>query len=377
MALSGVRDHRNAVLGGRRARAMMRAIRRRPDPHSNGHLSGTRTDSPRTAVVDWAFYRDGKRQDDVTSYSEAVRRARDGGGFVWIGLFEPTGDQLAGIAEEFDLHALAVEDAVTAHQRPKLERYGDSLFAVFKTVRYCPHEEFTASSEVVETGELMAFVGPEFVVTVRHGDHSELGRVRRQLQDNPDHLRHGPSAVLHAVADRVVDDYLTVVDRLQDDIDELEISIFSARGARNVERVYQLKREVLELKRAVAPLAGPLRQLAERPVRLVAPEIREYFRDVEDHLARVREQVSAFDELLTSILQAGLAQLTVAENEDMRKISAWVAILAVPTMIAGIYGMNFEFIPETHWRYGYYMVMTLIVGICFGLHRYFKRNGWL
>ena len=228
MALPGVRDHRNAVLGGRRARAMMRAIRRRPDSHLNGHQSSVRTNAVRTAVVDWAFYRDGRRQDDLGSYAEAVDRARSGGGFVWIGLYEPTSDQLAGIAEEFDLHALAVEDAVTAHQRPKLERYGDSLFAVFKTVRYCPHEELTASSEVVETGEVMVFVGPDFVVTVRHGDHSELARVRRQLQDDPDHLRHGPSAVLHAVADRVVDDYLTVVDQLQDDIDELEISVFAA-----------------------------------------------------------------------------------------------------------------------------------------------------
>ncbi|MGW5360370.1 magnesium and cobalt transport protein CorA [Actinopolymorpha pittospori] len=371
-----VRDQRTAVLGGRRARAMMRAIRRRPTvgPHP---LSSPSSTSPQTAVVDWAFYRDGKRQDDVTSYSDAVNRARQGGGFVWIGLFEPSESQLAGIAAEFELHPLAVEDAVTAHQRPKLERYGDSLFAVFKTVRYCPHEELTSTSEVVETGEVMAFVGPAFVVTVRHGDHSALGQVRRQLQENPDHLAHGPSAVLHAVADRVVDDYLTVVDRLQDDIDELEISVFSARGARNVERVYQLKRQVLELKRAVAPLAGPLRQLAERPVRLVAPEIREYFRDVEDHLARVREQVAAFDELLTSILQASLAQLTVAENEDMRKISAWVAILAVPTMIAGIYGMNFTHMMGTDWPYGYPTVLIVIAVICAMLHRYFKRNGWL
>ena len=223
----------------------------------------------------------------------------------------------------------------------------------------------------------MAFVGAEFVVTVRHGDHSELGQVRRQLQDNPDHLTHGPSAVLHAVADRVVDDYLTAVDRLQDDIDELEISVFSARGARNVGRVYQLKRQVLELKRAVAPLAIPLRHLAERPVRLVAPEIRTHFRDVEDHLTRVREQVAAFDELLTSILQASLAQLTVAENEDMRKISAWVAILAVPTMIAGIYGMNFTHMPALDSRFGYPAVLLATLVICAVLHRYFKRNGWL
>jgi magnesium transporter len=370
---------RNAVLAKGRARAMMRALRRRSEL-SDGHgVVEPRTpyDEPDSAVVDWAFYRDGKRQDGVTSYAEAVRAAREGGGFVWIGLFEPTQRQLAGIAEQFGLHPLAVEDAVTTHQRPKLERYDDSLFAVFKTVRYCPQHDPTSTNEVIETGDVMVFVGRDFVVTVRHGDHSELRQVRRQLQDNPDQLAHGPSAVLHAVADRVVDHYLAAVDRLQEDIEELEISVFSARGARDVGRVYQLKRQVLELKRAVAPLAGPLRQLAERPIRLVAPEIREYFRDVEDHLTRVREQVAAFDELLTSILQASLAQLTVAENEDMRKISAWVAIMAVPTMIAGIYGMNFTHMPETQTRFGYPAVLSVILVTCFALHRSFKRNGWL
>ena len=374
-----IRPTRNAVLAGRHARAMMRALRGR-----SRNATGTAVVPPgqehgaTSAVVDWAFYRDGKRQDDVTSYAEAVHRARRGGGFVWIGLFEPSERQLAGIAEEFDLHPLAVEDAVTAeHQRPKLERYDDSLFAVFKTLRYCSQEELAATGEVVETGEVMAFVGAEFVVTVRHGDHSDLGEVRRQLQNDPEHLARGPMAVLHGVADRVVDDYLTVVDRLQDDIDELEISVFSSRGARNVGRVYQLKRQVLELKRAVAPLAVPLRQLSEGRVRGVVMEMREYFRDVEDHLARVREQVAGFDELLTSILQATLAQLAVAENEDMRKISAWVAILAVPTMIAGIYGMNFEHMPGLDTVYGYPVVLLTIVASCTILHRHFKRNGWL
>jgi magnesium transporter len=377
-APSSVRNFTNhtAVLSGRRARAMISAIRRRT-PDAAPPAMPEPAIGADSAIVDWAFYRDGIRQPDVTSYTEAVRLARKGGGFVWIGLFEPTEDQLSDIAAEFDLHPLAVEDAVTAHQRPKLERYDDMLFAVFKTVRYCPHEKLTANSEVVETGEVMVFVGPEFVVTVRHGDHSSLGKVRQSLEDNPEHLANGPSAVLHAVADLVVDDYLAAVDELQDDIDEIEISVFSARGARNVERVYHLKREVLELKRAVAPLAGPLRQLSERPIRLVSQEIREYFRDVEDHLTRVRDQVASFDELLTSILQASLAQLTVAENEDMRKISAWVAILAVPTMIAGIYGMNFDFMPETKQPWGYPAVLAVIVVVCFSLHRYFKRNGWL
>jgi magnesium transporter len=373
------RPTRTAVLSGRRASAVMRVLRGRAGNGAHPPVVPPQLDQGvGSAVVDWALYDDGKRRDDVTSYADAVARARHGGGFVWIGLFEPTEQQLAGVAEEFDLHPLAVEDAVTAeHQRPKLERYDDSLFAVFKTLRYCAQEKAATTGEVIETGEVMAFVGPAFVVTVRHGDHSGLGQVRRQLQDDPEHLARGPMAVLHGVADRVVDDYLAVVDQLQDDIDELEISVFSSRGARDVGRVYQLKRQVLELKRAVAPLAVPLRHLAEGRVRGVGMEMREYFRDVEDHLTRVREQVAGFDELLTSILQATLAQLAVAENEDMRRISAWVAIIAVPTMIAGIYGMNFDYMPELQTRYGYPVVMLVIVASCAILHRHFKRNGWL
>ncbi len=267
MALPGVRDHRNAVLGGRRARAMMRAIRRRPDSQLSAHLSSPRTDTPRTAVVDWAFYRDGRRQDDLGSYTEAVERARAGVGFVWIGLFEPTGDQLAGIAEEFDLHALAVEDAVTAHQRPKLERYGDSLFV--GRSRRCATagtRTFTAASEVVETGELMVFVGPEFVVTVRHGRHSELGRVRRQLEDDPDQLRHGPSAVLHAVADRVVDDYLAVVDRLQRrHRGDRDLGLLRPRRPQRRTRSTSSSARCSRSSARSPRWRGPLRQLAERP----------------------------------------------------------------------------------------------------------------
>jgi magnesium transporter len=298
-------------------------------------------------------------------------------GFVWIGLHEPTEAELSGIAERFDLHPLAVEDAVHAHQRPKLERYDDMLFVVFKTVRYVEHPELTATSEVVETGEVMVFLGRDFVITVRHGAHGELRGLRRRLERDPDVLAHGPSAVLYAVADRVVDDYLIVTQAVQADIDEVETAVFSARRSRDAERIYQLKREVLELKRAVTPLTAPLQRLAERPLRLVEPEIREYFRDVADHLTKVSEQVSSFDELLTTIVHANLAQVTVAQNEDMRKISAWVAIMAVPTMVAGIYGMNFDHMPETEWTFGYPMIVGLTFVFCVLLYRGFRRNGWL
>jgi magnesium transporter len=223
----------------------------------------------------------------------------------------------------------------------------------------------------------MVFLGEYFVITVRHGKHASMAGLRRRLEDNTEQLALGPSAVLHAVADKVVDDYLAVVDAVQQDIEEIETTVFAPRGGTDIERIYQLKRDIIEMKRTVTPLASPLRELSERPRRMINPEIREYFRDVNDHLTRVHEQVASFDELLTSILQAGLARVAVAENEDMRKISAWVAIAAVPTMIAGIYGMNFTHMPELQQVWGYPAVLTLMTGICAVLFRGFKRNGWL
>ncbi|MEV0801752.1 magnesium and cobalt transport protein CorA [Kribbella sp. NPDC050281] len=329
------------------------------------------------ALVDWAFYRDGRRDSKINSYTEALSRAKRGQGFVWIGLFQPDDRQLAIIGAEFGLHALAIEDATEAHQRPKLERYDDTLFAVLKTVRYVPHGDLTATSEVVESGEVMVFCGPGFVVTVRHGEHSELTGLRQSLEEQPDRLALGPGAVLHAIADLVVDRYLEVTDAVQADIDMIETEMFSPRGWRNIDRVYQLKREVLELKRAVAPLTGPMRALSTLRHPLIADETRNYFRDVDDHLLRVKEQVISFDELLSSILQAGLAQVQVAENEDMRRISSWVAILAVPTMIAGIYGMNFDNMPELHLKYAYFVILGIMFAACTVLYRLFKRNHWL
>jgi magnesium transporter len=342
---------------------------RRVDPVTSGKLDG--------ALVDWAFYSAGRRDGQVGSYVDALKRARRGDGFVWIGLFQPDERQLAAIGTEFGLHPLAMEDATEAHQRPKLERYGDTLFAVLKTVRYVPHGELTETSEVVESGEVMIFCGSGFVITVRHGDHGELAGLRHRLEQEPERLAAGPGGVLHAIADHVVDSYLAVADAVQADIDQIEIEIFSPRGWRNIERVYQLKREVLELKRAVAPLTGPMRALSTLHHPLIAEETRNYFRDVDDHLLRVKEQVVSFDELLSSILQAGLAQVQVSENEDMRRISAWVAILAVPTMIAGIYGMNFVNMPETRTKYGYFVVLVVMASACTVLYRLFKRNKWL
>jgi magnesium transporter len=331
-----------------------------------------------TAVVDCAIYRDGERQPGSPSWEEAlddVRRNRSG--FLWIGLHEPSERQLSGIAEAFDLHPLAVEDAVHAHQRPKLDRYDESLFAVVKTVHYDSEGE-SSTTEVVETGEVMVFVGRDFVVTVRHGEHGGLREMRKRLETDHEQLAMGPSVVLHAILDRVVDDYLSVTAALQRDIDEAESSVFAGVNRfADANRIYILKREVLALKRAATPLSAPLRMLAERPMRFIHEDVREYFRDVDDHLTQVVEQVAGFDDLLTTLVSANLAQVSVVQNEDMRKITAWVAIISVPTMVCGFYGMNFHHMPELSWTYSYPTVVLLIFAACFTLHRMFKRNGWL
>ncbi|GHH73931.1 magnesium transporter CorA [Streptomyces sulfonofaciens] len=332
-----------------------------------------------STVVNCVTYHGGVRQPGGHGLVDAVERVRAAGeGFVWLGLHEPSQEEFKDVAELFGLHPLAVEDAVDAHQRPKVEQYGDFLFAVFKTVCYVEHAELTATSEVVDSGEIMVFVGPDFVITVRHGRHGSLGPVREGLEADPEQLAKGPAAVLHAIADHVVDEYVAVTDAVQDDIDQVETDVFAEDGARtDPGRIYQLKRELLELKRAVLPLARPLEVLATERIRLIAPDIRAYFRDVGDHLARAVEQAAAFDDLLNSILQAHLAQVTVKQNEDMRKITAYAAVIAVPTMVCGIYGMNFDHMPELHWRFGYGLVWVVIVTACLLLYRGFRRAGWL
>ncbi|RJL31993.1 magnesium/cobalt transporter CorA [Bailinhaonella thermotolerans] len=331
----------------------------------------------RSSLIDCAAYIDGLRfdTDGLAEAIHLVRASKSDSAFVWVGLHSPEAEELEQLAEVFGLHPLAVEDAVHAHQRPKLERYDDVLFVVLKTVRYIEHEELTSTSEVIETGEVMAFLGPDFVVTVRHGDHCDLRPVRQRLERSPDLLKMGPAAVLHAISDHVVDDYLTVSDAMQTELEDVEATVFADMRSSDIGRIYQLKRELIEMKRAVAPLTAPLRQLTIR--RLVPSDMRDYFRDVEDHLVRVREQIDSSNELCNSILQATLAQSNAIANEDMRKISAWVAIIAVPTMVAGIYGMNFDHMPETKWTFGYPMVLGIMIVACALLYRGFRRNGWL
>ncbi|CCH32608.1 magnesium and cobalt transport protein CorA [Actinosynnema sp. NPDC047251] len=331
------------------------------------------------SVVACGVYVDGVRLPGQWSAADAVAEVRDRGeGFVWIGLYEPADEQIRDVAEAFGLHEPAVKDAVCAHQRPKLKHYGDNLFMVFKTLGYVENESPTTANEIVESGEIMLFLGADYVVTVRHGRHAGLRDVRQQLEAIPDRLAAGPAVVLHDIADRVVDGYLEVVEAFQGDIDLVEAAVFAPRSVLGVEQMYLVKRELVELGRAVMPLAGPLRRLSDGTCGSLVPDsVRSYFRDVDDHLTSVAERVAAFDHQLSSLVDAAMAKVLLQQNNDMRKISAWVAIIAVPTMVVGVYGMNFDHMPELRWKYGYPLVLSLTFIACLTVYRLFKRNRWL
>jgi magnesium transporter len=347
-----------------------------PDGPNIGPALGNRPE--RSAVIDCGFYVDGLRQPGRWDYAEALDAARrKSGAFVWLGLHEPGIEEMAGIAATYGLHELAVEDVVKAAQRPKLEQFGEVSFLVLRTARYIEHGELTETSEVVETGHVMLFIGPCFVVSVRHGDASQLTPVRADLETKTDLLAQGPWAVAYAVTDRVVDLYLEVADQMEVDIDQLEEQVFSRQTDSRIQRIYQLKRELVEFKRTVVPLQRPMLTLVSEGNREVPGEVRRYLRDVHDHLTRTVEQVNSYDDLLNSILQARLAQVTVDQNNDMRRIAAWAGIATVWTALAGVYGMNFKFIPELDWQFGYPVVLGLMVSISVVLYRSFRRNGWL
>jgi magnesium transporter len=322
-------------------------------------------------IVDCAVYDEGTRLNGRFELHKAYEAARDHGKFVWIGLHKPTAEEFESVRREFDLHELAVEDAIHAHQRPKLETYDDMLFMVLKPVHYVDPDE------VIELGEILLFVGADYIVSVRHGDVMELGDVRRRLEGEPELLRCGPSAVLYAILDRIVDGYMPAVEGVENDIEEVEREVFSAERLNPAERIYKLRREATEFYRAAAPLVDPAGRLASGELGLVTEGLHEYLRDVHDHLLRVVGRIEVARENLGSILTANLTQVGVRQNEDMRRISAWVAIIAVPTMIAGIYGMNFDHMPELGWSLGYPAVLLTMAVLCTGLYRYFKRAGWL
>lgn len=330
------------------------------------------------ALVDCAVYLDGTRLPGTFTPISARNKCQElQAGFVWIGLHEPDEHHMHAVAEAFALHELAVEDAVHAHQRPKLERYDDTLFLVLKTVNYVARQQQRAVPEIVETGEIMIFVGADFVVTVRHGDFTGLAGVRADLSAEPERLRRGPYEVMHAIADHVVDTYIDVTNHIGADIDAMEERVFTTQRSLDIEPIYFLKREIIELRRAVNPLAEALQLLTSDHAGLYSKDIKRYLRNVIDHHTHVADRISSYDEALTSLIQAAVARITVQQSSDMRRISAYVAIAAVPTAIAAIYGMNFEHMPELNEIWGYPAALGLMGGLSLLLYTRFRHNNWL
>ncbi len=325
-------------------------------------------------IVDSAHYKDGVRQhEDALTPERAAEIARDAGEgeFVWIGIHEPEAGDLGQLAELFNLHELAVEDAQVAHQRPKIEDYEQDFFIVLRTAHY--HED----REEVHFGEIHIFAGGNYVITVRHGPGSELATARQRLEARPDLVSLGAASAVWAVLDKVVDDYIPVVDSIEDDIEEVEKDVFDDDIPAPTARIYHLKREVIEFHRAVWPLLAPLGRLEEGGFERVPADLRSFFRDVADHARRVDEQVSSQRELLTSVLQANLSLVSVNQNEVVKRISAIAGIVAVPTFIASVYGMNFEHMPELDWRFGYPLCIAVMALVALSLVAYFRRIDWL
>jgi magnesium transporter len=327
----------------------------------------------RGVIVDWAVYTHGKRRPGEFHLERALETCSEDDTFVWIGLHEPTADEFEAVASEFELHPLAVEDAIKAHQRSKLERYGDVLFLVFKTARY------DDDAEVIEFSEIQLFAGEDFVITVRHGEASALGPVRQELEGEPALLTVGPIAVVHAILDRVVDDYRPVLDGLDNDIREIEAAVFSPERNSPAERIYKLKRQVLDMWRNVEPLVEPLERLqtGAHPFGRTGIDLGPYFRDVHDHLRREVTRIDIQRELLSEALAVNLTHVSVQQNEDMRTISGWVAIAAVPTLLAGLWGMNFEHMPELDEPWGYPAALAFIGTIAYLLFRYLRARDWI
>jgi magnesium transporter len=322
-------------------------------------------------IIDSAHYRDGVRQHEPPlDIEEAAKAARGEGEFVWLGLYEPDNEELERARVAFGLHELAIEDAEQAHQRPKLEDYDDSYFIVLRTARY------DDDREEVDFGEIHIFIGSGYVITVRRGEASELGPARQQLEGRPDLLREGPAAIVWAILDKVVDDYAPVVDGIDNDIEEVEQEIFDT-DADSTQRIYFLKREVIEFHRAVFPLLGPLEAFERGAFPQISDVLRRFLRDVADHARRIDEQVHSQRELLTSILEANLTLVSVRQNAVVRQISAYAAIIAVPTFLASIWGMNFTDMPELTEPWGYPTALALMLLAVLVLHSFFRRIRWL
>ena len=336
-------------------------------------------------IVDSAIYVEGRRVSTNGSVTETYKKCRDVKGVAWIGLYQPTEEEFESVAKEFELHELAVEDAVKAHQRPKLDRYESTLFIALRAARYLD------DTETVEFSELHIFVGPDFVVTVRHGAGPDLSKVRRRMEAEPELLGVGTEAILYAIFDRVVDDYGPVVAGLQNDIDEIETEVFGG-NAGVTRRMYELAREVIEFQRSVAPLSGMLSNLIIGSQKYGAdPELQRYLRDVQDHAIQVQELVAGFRDLLQNILSVNLAivglqqneevkalsEASMKQNEEVKRISSWAAIFFAPTLVGTIYGMNFTHMPELDWQYGYIFSIGLMILIAVIMYYAFRLRGWL
>jgi magnesium transporter len=344
-------------------------------PHS-GRAAPPRPRRNPDAVVDCAVYAAGIRRAGTGHYAEAARQARrQRDAFLWLGLHEPDRVTMTTVAEIFGLHELVVDQTTSGGHRPALETIGEVTRLVLRTARYVEHEELTATSEVVDTGDVTVLIGPWFVITVRQGAAGALWPVRQDLEKRPGVMRQGPWAVAYAIGSRTVDGYLDVAGAVERDLERLEEETFAAQRQPEITHFYQLKREMVEFKRAVLPLQEPLARLLDLAV--PPAELNPYFVDVRGRLARAVDRVAGFDDLLNSILQARLAQVSLDQNNDMRMIAAWAAIAAVPTVIAGVYGMNFATIPGLESRYGFATTIAVIVLGCGGLYWRFKRAGWL
>jgi magnesium transporter len=363
------------------------AVRRADVEHDDGlsPADGSTHDEHRSRLVDSAIYVDGHRVASPASLTETFDRLRErADGMAWIGLYRPTPEEIGSLATEFELHPLAVEDAIHAHQRPKIERYDETLFVVLRPARYLDE------TEEVEFGEIHVFVGPRFVLTVRHSEAPEFSSVRRRLESRPDLLCHGPEAVLYAVLDKVVDGYYPVAAGLHNDIDEIEDELFSGDPAVS-RRIYELSREVSDFQRATRPLSAVIQTLIAGEVGEPEDEYTRYLRDVDDHLTQIIERVDEFRLALRDMLTVNatlvaqqqneemrrLGEASNVQNEEVKKISAWAAILFAPTLIGTVYGMNFENIPELDNEYGYPMALLLMAVTCVSLYLVFKRRGWL
>jgi magnesium transporter len=335
-------------------------------------------------LIDNAIYVDGQRVESPQSLDETFELMADLGGLAWIGLYRPSTEELAAVAKEFDLHPLAVEDARSGHQRAKVERYGDTLFVVLRPARYDDERE------EVEFGELHLFVGPDFVISIRHAESPNLAAVRQRLESQPELLARGPEAVLYAILDRVVDEYEPVVAGIENDIDEIEDELFSGDPAVS-KRIFGLQREVIDLQHATTPLVDMFDRLQEIVMESTGAEEAPAIRDVDDHARRVVQKVDAFRATLDNALTVHatmveqenneamrrMAESGLQQNEQVKKVSGWAAILFAPTLVGTIYGMNFDYMPELHWTFGYPMALGLMLATSVTLYLVFKRRGWL